>query len=91
MESMSWSFWSPARGSSPEGEKPPKRRESERGKNTQDEAKLVGKQCPVQAFTEVPQLSAQHGGLEQGNQELEKAKAAQAQGPWGQSRGTGDH
>lgn len=91
MESMSWSFWSPARGSSPEGEKPPKRRESERGKNTQDEAELVGKQCPLQAFTEVPQLSVQHGGLEQGNQELEKAKAAQAQGPWGQSRGAGDH
>ena len=82
MESMSWSFWSPARGSSPEGEKPPrKERESERGKNTQDEAELVGKECPIQVFTEIHQLSAQHGGSEQGNWGLEKARAAQAQGP----------
>ena len=29
MESMSWSFWSPARGSSPEGEKRPQEGESE--------------------------------------------------------------
>lgn len=34
MESMSWSFWSPARGSSPEDRKPqPKRKESELGKS----------------------------------------------------------
>lgn len=29
----------------------------------QDEAELVGKECPIQVFTEIHQLSAHHGAV----------------------------
>lgn len=89
MESMSWSFWSPARGPLLRVRNPQEGERLERGKTRRMKQSWEGSKALTQAFTEVPQLSAQHGGLEQGNQGLEKAKAAQAQGPWGQSRGTG--
>ena len=60
---------------------PRKERESERGKNTQDEAELVGKECPIQVFTEIHQLSAQHGGSELATGDYRKQRLLRLRGP----------
>lgn len=79
MESMSWSFWSPARGSSPEDTYPPQRgRARERAKSHQMKQGGWGRH-DLFRFP-VHQLSAHMVAMRRVDQRPEKAKTAEVPG-----------
>lgn len=67
MESMSWSFWSPASGSSPDKQPPQKNKEGERGKTRRMKQRWWGRGDLVKFLIPVHQLSVQHGGHDKGD------------------------